>query len=194
MITPSYQRGNKVTAASNHLVLEMDSTDLSNLIRSKNYVEVANIFVKALPDGNPAEFLERVIEALNGGLSHKKSKASTSDNAASPSSEGKAPYILNDAVDDSVITLALQIPEDMNLMAYIIGAKGINVMNIGKSSGTKIQVEKVGTRGADQYRHLFIMGSIKNVLRAYQVLHDQCAIRLRMYCLVPVLTLFFGVL
>lgn len=171
----------KEEASIINLVFAMDSTDLSSLIRSKNYVEVANIFAKALPDGNPAEFLERVIEALNGGLSHKKSKASASDNASSHSSEGKAPYVLNDAVDDSAITLALQIPEDMNLMAYIIGAKGINVMNIGKSSGTKIQVEKVGTRGADQYRHLFIMGSIKNVLQAYQVLHE----RLHIYCRMP---------
>lgn len=80
-------------------------------------------------------------------------------------------YIANDAIDEAMITAAFQISDDMNLIAYIIGAKGVNVMNIGKASSSKIQVEKSGTRGADQYRHIFIMGSLKNVLKTYQVRH-----------------------
>lgn len=147
----------------------MQTDSLDTLIESKNYAEVGNVFTRALPGGAAIEFLEKVIESLNGGLPHKKSKSSTSEVANVAPKDVKTSYILNDAVDEVSITLAVQIPEDMNLIAYIIGAKGINVMNIGKSSGTKIQVEKVNTRGADQYRHIFIMGTLKNVLRAYQV-------------------------
>lgn len=147
----------------------MQTDSLDSLIQSRNYAEVGNFFTRALPGGNAIEFLEKVIESLNGGLSHKKSKQSSTEVANVAPKDVKTSYILNDAVDEVSITLAVQIPEDMNLIAYIIGAKGINVMNIGKSSGTKIQVEKVNTRGADQYRHVFIMGPLKNVLRAYQV-------------------------
>jgi KH domain len=147
----------------------METDSLDTLIQAKNYAEIGNVFSRALPGGAAIEFLEKVIESLNGGLSHKKSKSSTTEVTNVAPKDVKTSYILNDAVDEVSITLAIQIPEDMNLIAYIIGAKGINVMNIGKSSGTKIQVEKVSTRGADQYRHIFIMGTLKNVLRAYQV-------------------------
>mmetsp|Transcript_24426 Transcript_24426/g.23468 ORF Transcript_24426/g.23468 Transcript_24426/m.23468 type:complete len:449 (+) Transcript_24426:207-1553(+) len=81
-------------------------------------------------------------------------------------------FILNDTIDDSVVTLALQVPEDMHLTAYIIGPKGVNVINIGKISGTKVQIERVGARGADQYRHMFIMGPLKGVLHAYQLIQE----------------------
>ena len=157
----------------------MDIGDMNDLMRSKNYVEVGNFFVRALPDGNAVEFLENVLHSLNGGLSHKKARLSTGTNnsATTGSSDAfntnldaeRAKFILNDSIDDMPITLALQMPEDMNLMAYIIGSKGINVINIGKVSGTKIQLEKVNARGTDQFRHIFIMGPLKCAIRAYQV-------------------------
>lgn len=150
---------------------------MNDLIRSKNYVEVGNFFVRALPDGSAVEFLENVLNSLNGGLCHKKARLSTgTNNSATAGSFNadldveSAKFVLNDAIDDMSVTLALQMPEDMNLMAYIIGSKGINVINIGKSSGTKIQLEKVGARGTDQFRHIFIMGPLKCAVRAYQVI------------------------
>ena len=160
----------------------MDSDDISELIRTRNYAEVGNYFMRALPDANAVEFLENVIGCLNGGLLHKRAKTSSGTPNASVitrsstetlktnSDFSSSKFVLNDAVDDLVITLALQMPEDMNLMAYIIGSKGINVINIGKQSGTKIQLEKVGARGTDQYRHVFLMGPLKGVLKAYQLL------------------------
>ena len=158
----------------------MISDDINELIRVRNYAEVGNFFLRALPDANAVEFLENVIGCLNGGPSHKKAKISSGNTASAATSSSdtlktnsdfsSSKFVLNDAVDDSSITLALQFPEDMQLMAYIIGSKGINVINIGKSSGTKIQLEKVGARGTDQHRHVFLMGPLKGVLKAYQVM------------------------
>ena len=144
---------------------------MNALIAAKNYKEIGNIFTRALTDGSAVEFLEAVIESINGGPVHKKAKSASTESPATVSKEVNMTYIANDAIDEAMITAAFQISDDMNLIAYIIGAKGVNVMNIGKASSSKIQVEKTGTRGADQYRHIFIMGSLKNVLRAYQVRH-----------------------
>ena len=144
---------------------------MNALIAAKNYTEIGNIFKRALPEGSAVEFLEAVIESITGGPVHKKAKSASSETPTAVSKEVSMSYIANDAIDEAMITAAFQISDDMNLIAYIIGAKGVNVMNIGKVSSSKIQVEKTGTRGADQYRHIFIMGSLKNVLKTYQVRH-----------------------
>ena len=172
----------QITYCTVHKGKTMDGSNINDYIRTKNYGEVGNLFVRALPDGSAVEFLENVLSTLprNGGLVHKKARISTggSTSASTGSAEAlnanleaeSSKFVLDDTVDDMSITLALQIPEDMNLMAYIIGPKGINVINIGKLSGTKIQLEKVGARGTDQFRHIFMMGPLKCVLRAYQVM------------------------
>ena len=142
----------------------MDSNDINELIRTRNYAEVGNYFMRALPDANAVEFLENVIGCLNGGPLHKRAKTSSGNIPSSTISSSEtlkinsdfssSKFVLNDAVDDLVITLALQFPEDMHLMAYIIGSKGINVINIGKQSGTKIQLEKVGARLFSDINHI----------------------------------------
>ena len=122
------------------------SVNINDLIQNKKYAEVGMIFSRALPEGQAVEFLENVISTLNDGLHHKRAKT-TSSSASNSSSNGiDTKFILNDSIDEQVITLAIQIPENMNLMSYIIGSKGINVINMGKESGTKFQLEKVGTR------------------------------------------------
>jgi hypothetical protein len=152
---------------------------LSEYVRTNNYTEVAKLFAQSAPEGNVAlavEFLERVIGTLDGGSSHKKTRIDTySEGAPVVMKDIDTSFIIDDAIDDNMVTLALQIPEDMNLIAFIIGPKGINVIQIGKTSGTKVQIEKVGQRGADQYRHVFLMGPLKGVLHAYQLLQEHMA-------------------
>jgi hypothetical protein len=86
-------------------------------------------------------------------------------------------FLVNDSIDMNNVTLTVQIPDDTILLAYIIGASGANVISIGKKSFTRIQIEKPGDRGSDQKRHLFIMGSVKGVIKAYQLLQEHLILK-----------------
>lgn len=119
----------------------MDVATLQSCIQRKSYADVGNIFLQLVPDHNSAiaiEFLEGVIGSLNGGNPNKRTRVSYGEASGSASSSMKdskdidTSFLVSDSVDDTIITLALQIPEDMNLMAFIIGPKGINVMTIGE--------------------------------------------------------------
>ena len=90
----------------------MNGGNINELIQSKNYAEVGKYFSRALPDGSAVEFLENVIGSLNGGLQHKKAKTSTSEAPSSTPKSGNMKFVLNDQIDESVISLVLQVGDN----------------------------------------------------------------------------------
>jgi hypothetical protein len=76
----------------------------------------------------------------------------------------------DDACNESLtITLAVLIPNDMGLSAYIIGKHGANVAEIRRRTKARTQLEqpKVIPSGVTE-RNIFFMGTIRAVCEAYQ--------------------------
>jgi hypothetical protein len=133
--------------------------DITDLIRNKNYAGVGSLFMQGGTDTSVAvDFLERVVESLNGGSIHKKARTTESLSEPLVMNNIDTSFILNDTIDDSVVTLALQVPEDMHLTAYIIGPKGVNVINIGDHLGLILILIKaiIIVRLFSLYQHFYI--------------------------------------
>ena len=151
----------------------MDDSFLES-VRSNDHDSITKLILSSIPSGDTTrviELLERVISKLKGSESNKRARPVTS---ASASEEGKAltssvPFLLHDEIDHAPITLALQFPGESNLMAYMIGTKGNNVITFGRKTDTRMQIEAPDARGPDGHRHVFIRGALGGVVRAYKV-------------------------
>jgi hypothetical protein len=76
----------------------------------------------------------------------------------------------DDASNESIImTLAVLIPNDMGLSAYIIGKQGANVADIRRKTKARTQLEqpKLIPPGVTE-RNVFFMGTIRSICEAYQ--------------------------
>lgn len=76
----------------------------------------------------------------------------------------------DDASNESyLMTLAVLIPNDMGLSAYIIGKQGANVAEIRRKTKAKTQLEqpKLIPPGITE-RNIFFMGTVRGICEAYQ--------------------------
>lgn len=145
----------------------------AEIIISGDHEAMGKFVLGVMPSGEACdaiEFLERAISSLRNSLSNKRARPHADSSLSNDTkSVVNIPFLLRDATDQTKITLALQFPSESLLIAYMIGAKGQNVITVGRKTGTRVQIENQGLRSPDEHRHVFIMGAITGVIKAYKV-------------------------
>lgn len=137
-----------------------------NLTREDEGV-VAQLF-KSQFGTEASGFLEGVLDIINEGRAYKKHRV------AGVSLDGPS-FIKGDGVDELPITLIVQIPEEKSLISHIIGKAGATITEVANSSGSKVQIEKLGTRSQDIYRHVTFQGTVRTVTDAFKQLQLKAA-------------------
>ena len=134
-------------------------------------VTTANFFVTACGGEGPGlNFLESVIKQIKSAKRTADAQLVENPYKMARSSIDNTQMLgnyVNDSTDDSMTTLAMQIPSDKLLISYIIGKGGATLNEIESRTGTKIKIDR-SQQGNPSHRVVFFVGSIKNVLRAFQ--------------------------
>lgn len=178
-----YRLKEKEVNMEDTVIDDLESDDISEtpdavceIIKARDEDKMARLVLDSIPGGESSDaikFLQNVIAKINSDQKKTRISADTSgsktDSRNTNSKDQSPSFFMNDNVDHSIITLALQFPDETYFTAYVIGLRGQVVLNIGKRTGTRIKVENEGVRGNDNLRHIFIMGPLKGTIRAYQV-------------------------
>lgn len=127
-------------------------------------------FFKTQFGGEAGGFLEGVLDIVHGssGRSYKRQRVGEGI-------QDGPNFVKGDDVDEIPITLVVQIPEEKSLISHIIGKAGANITAISTTSGSKVQIEKLGTRSADVYRHVTFQGTVRTVLDAFKQLQSKAS-------------------
>lgn len=141
----------------------------ASTLTSDQLSNVARFFSTNMGNYEAIEYLEAVIGEIRGDSNRKKHKAVDADREyAVTSAVSSTSFLKSDSTSELPISLILQIPEDMSLVSHIIGQKGSHINGIIETSGCKVQIEKIGSRPSDIFRHVFITGKLNNVYDAFQ--------------------------
>jgi len=137
---------------------------LTRTLTREDAQAVAVFFTTQLGE-EAASFLHDVLDYVSPGETNKRQRVD----------EVGPEFLREDEVDDAPITLIIQIPEDKTLISHIIGKGGANVTAVSSTTGCRVQIEKLGTRGQDIFRHIIIQGTVRTAIEAFKQIQSKAS-------------------
>jgi transcription antitermination factor NusA-like protein len=162
-------------------------------VNEHKYEEIANFFTCCLGKEEAVSFLETIISKINSNskkrslplpcgpeekpiekdIEHKTNERESE--VFSSDDDLLSGIYFKDIVDQTPITFAILVPNDIHMIATIIGASGANVNDINAKTNCKVQVD---TQRTGSTRHIFFYGTVGNVLKAYQLVYKKMELKL----------------